>query len=279
MRERQRLIEFEPEEPLLEQGEPVPQVYRIVDGRVDLFWRVKETELTLGSLGPDQFVGGLEAVVGIPARTTVVAAVPTSVVPLHRTAFLELLATHPPLLIQWLVAEARLWQEASQGIEETIGMALQLAQQSMLGEGQASKSPLSSGMQELGGKRKEGWVVRIRSMESPGRRRIRAVDLEVKKFPFFIGRAELAYPGKSENDLSLPDFLPFQISVRHCMIEQDQEGIWIRDRGSRLGTIVNGQRLGLITGVFRARLFPGRNELILGDPDSPFRFEVWVEER
>jgi len=53
--------------------------------------------------------------------------------------------------------------------------------------------------------------------------------------------ARLALGRSSENDFSYPDNT---LSRRHLVFEKDAEGWWIRDLGSRNGTLVNGLCLG-----------------------------------
>jgi pSer/pThr/pTyr-binding forkhead associated (FHA) protein len=55
---------------------------------------------------------------------------------------------------------------------------------------------------------------------------------------FIIGRAEGC-------DVRLPtDHLHYDVSRRHCAINVDAEGCWVRDLGSLNGTLVNGTVIG-----------------------------------
>jgi pSer/pThr/pTyr-binding forkhead associated (FHA) protein len=104
--------------------------------------------------------------------------------------------------------------------------------------------------------------------------------MEVSKFPYKIGRdsfGEIAFGSQaSKNDLSIDDSEPFQVSRKHCLIEQEAECFYIRDTGSSLGTIVNGTPIGVKCNALSAPLKRGKNTLILGALRSPFKFEIEV---
>jgi pSer/pThr/pTyr-binding forkhead associated (FHA) protein len=104
------------------------------------------------------------------------------------------------------------------------------------------------------------------------------VNLVVAKLPFLIGRdAGPAGGAFSLNDLNLVDTLPFQVSRHHCAIEQQGARLVVRDRGSAVGTWVNGLLIGVRGTVLQAPLQPGSNILVLGEPNSRQLFTVSVE--
>ena len=103
--------------------------------------------------------------------------------------------------------------------------------------------------------------------------------LPIRLFPFRIGR-----PGDDEegpvvpNDLWLPEAKPYNVSRSHAAIELTPPGaVVIRDRGSRLGCVVNDEPVG---GPYGARsvapLNQGQNVLIVGPAASPYQFRVTV---
>jgi hypothetical protein len=92
----------------------------------------------------------------------------------------------------------------------------------------------------------------------------------ITRFPFRIGRQSSGEHGGfvGRLDLALPDERPYSVSRGHCVIERKGDAIFIRDCGSRLGTIVNGTLLGAGAAELTARLQPGENQLILGSEES-----------
>lgn len=70
--------------------------------------------------------------------------------------------------------------------------------------------------------------------------------------------------------------VPYRISRNHCAIERKDGAFFVVDRGSMLGTIVNGICIGADSREKSTRLSPGRNSLVLGGLDSSIRFIVTV---
>lgn len=109
-------------------------------------------------------------------------------------------------------------------------------------------------------------------------RQIGKDSITIDRFPFLVGRqssrtSEAMSPPVS---LTVSDNQPFQLSRRHFMIDQDEDGIIVRDCGSHNGTIVNGVLLGGNSIGFKAVLGPGENEIIAGTLISPFQFSCWI---
>ena len=99
-------------------------------------------------------------------------------------------------------------------------------------------------------------------------------NLKIKKFPFRIGRGGHGEDAAKHSVFSANDFLiadgePFQISRSHCSIEREGDHFFVRDRGSTLGTIVNGTPIGVQHAGLTVDLHEGENTLVLGSARSP----------
>jgi hypothetical protein len=96
---------------------------------------------------------------------------------------------------------------------------------------------------------------------------------QITQFPFRIGRQSpdpLVY-----NDLMLPDSVPLQISRHHLALIAHEGQVGVVDRGSTLGSWVDGQQLGGPSGLSGPVFFTGSEGLlVLGSWDSPFRYRV-----
>lgn len=102
--------------------------------------------------------------------------------------------------------------------------------------------------------------------------------ITISKFPFRIGRKH-EVQGKggtvfAANDLAVADDKPYQISRNHCSIEREGDHFFVRDRGSTVGTVVNGKPIGLAEDTLTCDLHGGDNEILLGADDSPFKFKI-----
>ena len=104
-------------------------------------------------------------------------------------------------------------------------------------------------------------------------------SISVARLPYRIGRRQAGEGADilSANDLALSDRYPYQISRNHCVIERLDSSIVVRDRGSTLGTIVNGKVLGTESEQISVPLNPGTNQLILGTEAGPFHFSLQVD--
>ena len=103
---------------------------------------------------------------------------------------------------------------------------------------------------------------------------------EVRKFPFRIGREMGSdHDGPSSFgrvDLALPDHRPYSVSRGHCLIERKADGYFVRDCGSRLGTVVNGTPIGGDSTETTAPLTPGENHLILGPEHGRHAYRITI---
>lgn len=99
----------------------------------------------------------------------------------------------------------------------------------------------------------------------------------INKHVFRVGRQANQFEDTFEmNDLAFRDKPPYHISRNHFSIEKTPDGVIANDRGSSLGTIVNGQSIG---GLHRGAICPlieGENNIIAGSQFSPFKFSVMV---
>jgi pSer/pThr/pTyr-binding forkhead associated (FHA) protein len=97
--------------------------------------------------------------------------------------------------------------------------------------------------------------------------------LQITQFPFRIGRRSadpLAY-----NDLMLADSAPLQISRHHLSFIAQEGRVGVVDRGSTLGSWIDGQQVGGPTGLSGPVFFTGSEGLlVLGSRDSAFRYRV-----
>ena len=97
----------------------------------------------------------------------------------------------------------------------------------------------------------------------------------VNEFPCRIGRKADVKNPLYHNELSIPDAEPFQVSRNHCMVGWLDGRCFLVDRGSRLGTVVNGERIGGQR-TARLELRDGENEVWLGADNTPYRFRVSI---
>ena len=98
----------------------------------------------------------------------------------------------------------------------------------------------------------------------------------MKRFPFSIGRKTDGLDPLSRNELGLRDQEPYQISLNHCALVRLGQRYFLIDRGSRLGTLVNGVTIGGRERAGCVELKDWTNEVALGDAGTPYRFRLTI---
>ncbi len=106
--------------------------------------------------------------------------------------------------------------------------------------------------------------------------------LALVNFPFSVGRA-----GSDDDDdaaadrgaekrarLVIAEKPPYRLSRRHFTILRDGTTVRVVDPGSRLGTLVDGERLGLEPMALAAGV---THEIVAGGPSSPYRFQLAID--
>ena len=85
--------------------------------------------------------------------------------------------------------------------------------------------------------------------------------------------------GLSPDDLLISQHEPYTVSKQHCAIEIREDGVWVRDLGSRYGTIVDDRQFGGRSedAQFELKLEPGVYSLIPGPRGSRYTFTLTVK--
>ena len=79
------------------------------------------------------------------------------------------------------------------------------------------------------------------------------------------------------NDLEIEDQTPWQVSRHHLAFVLEHGRVGVVDRGSTLGSNVDGKLLGGRKGEAGPIFIEGETHLTLGKEKSPFRFQVIVQ--
>ena len=103
-------------------------------------------------------------------------------------------------------------------------------------------------------------------------------SVEINKFPFKVGRftkrrADLLF---HKSDLSLLDVPPYSISRSHFSIIKKGGEYFFIDRGSKLGTIVNGKRIGGSHHRSKIVLDQSNNQILFGHKSDKLEFSIEI---
>lgn len=119
----------------------------------------------------------------------------------------------------------------------------------------------------------------------PVTRRAKAVlngleSLDIHKFPFRVGRNTDKRADKffHKNDLYLTDKKPYKISRNHFSLIQEQGNYYFADTNSKLGSSVNGKKIGNHHSRKKVLLQIGENTVYLGQKSDRISFIINVAE-
>lgn len=257
------------DEVIFHEGDRSQEAFFIVSGTVEISIRTADGPRVLGRLGPGEIFGEMGLINDRPRTATARAVEPTIVEAIDENVFEEQILSRPDRLHAYL---ATLFDRL-----RTTDMLLQRELQRSRGGAGATMDTVI--LQRPTFARPAQTKVRLASCYEGTGWHGAPVRVEVTKFPFRIGRANAGASAAlfARSDLAIADRIPHQISRHHCEIDIDGSGHVLRDRGSSLGTIVNGTTLGMNADSMEAQLHPGENHIVLGRGDSPHRFVVVIE--
>jgi len=182
----------------------------------------------LARLGAGEIFGEMSLIEERPHSATVRAVGRTVIREISREEFTETLKKDPHAAMSLLKVLFERLREANATI-------LQLQKEGPLA---CRLSPMSSGPQ----KNQPQPNVFMEGLTSKTLQALPANPFRIPKFPFRIGR--ICHDPLVTNDLMIPDSEPFQVSIHHITFVPQHGCIGLVDRGSRLGSLLNGKQLG-----------------------------------
>ncbi len=261
-----QLKHFERGEVLFREGEAGREAYRIVSGHVEITLTEGGKTTHLGILYPGEILGEMAMIDDKPRAATARASTATVVEVITEENFMDAVLQDPERLKAYLGTM----------FERLRGMGVRLRQalrnNVVLSE---ERGPSIEGDKDG----VDGVVVDPNATISLyGQHPGGPFEMRISTFPFRIGRRSPTAVASvfSANDLHVDDEPPYQVSRNHCAIERTARGFLVEDRGSKLGTIVNGMVIGEATSRMKVPLRRGDNWIILGAAESRVRLRAVV---
>jgi CRP/FNR family cyclic AMP-dependent transcriptional regulator len=238
-------------------------VFRLLSGTVDVLRELDGYPILLGKVGLGQFVGEMGVVENRPRSATARAASEVEAEVLTPSEFLDEIVSSP---------------QAARELIRRLSQRLRQADDRIVDDERRIGPPPGSWQphEELTG------VPAINNAylaaKNPWLQQQLHTPIGIGGLPFVIGRRPIAAEGvpSLQPDLMLDDTAPFRLSRNHFLIESRGEGYHVRDLGSTLGTIVNGEAIGHHFRTDDASLRAGENEVIAGGMGSSFVFSVVI---
>ena len=267
-------------EVLIQEGDLGDTAYCIISGEVLVSKAAEHGQIELARLGPGSIIGEMSIVDERPRSASVHALCPTSVKCIRRSDFLNSFRDDPEFA-------ASLLKVLLERLRETGSRLAELQQARPLPfepcQSAPDSQPSSASADLLPAQSLDCSIV-LEGLTNPARESLPSNPLMIDRLPFRIGR-ETNDP-LANNDLSLIDFEPYQVSIHHLLIFQEQSPgggggrIGVFDRGSAQGTWINGSPLGgLMADENATYLDPGEVELVIGSQDSLFRYRLSISPR
>lgn len=254
------IIRYPAGQVLFSEGDPSDEAFFILSGQVEVTQRHADGEVVLARLGGGQIVGEMAVVECRPRSATVTATEDTEVRRFERDEIDDLLRSDPEMVLRLLATLAERLRVANARIPAGSDLLLETSR--------------SLPMVSLTAEPQGPPTLTLRPQTRPAQQALGGDELTVREFPFHVGR--VTDDPLVVNHWAIRDPEPHQISRAHLLLVVQDDQLAAYDRGSFLGSAVAGQRLGGSGGRGPVFLPRGNSALVLGNEDSPYRFEATV---
>jgi CRP-like cAMP-binding protein len=253
------LSRYQAGEVIIRENDLGETAYVITQGQVEISKELAGRKVHLAYLGVGETFGEMSMIDEKPRSATVTAVTETLVSEIRRDDFFNSFQTHPEVALTLLKVLFERLREADATI-------LQL-QKTNPQHPQILNKPLAAVPL------REPLAITLEGVTPRAAEALPVTPFRITQFPFRIGRRSsdpLVY-----NDLLLPDSVPLQISRHHLAFIAHEGRVGVVDRGSTLGSWVDGQQVGGRSGASGPVFFTGEEGLlVLGGRDSAFRYRV-----
>lgn len=237
-------------------------VYIIQKGRVSVSKEEAGEEIHICDLGAGSIFGEMSMIDDKPRSASVTAVEDTVVKEIHRDSFFSALQNEQELAIKILKVLFERLRKANAVIAQI--------------KAAESKPTEAFDNAECHFATKTKAYILLEGLTSIAAKRLPENPFRISQFPFLIGRK--SSDPLAHNDLVIEDQKPYRISRHHIELDKHEDRIFALDRGSHLGSIVDGKQLGGPKGKAGPLTFQGSEGiLVLGDKQSPYRYKVVIK--
>ncbi len=246
---------------IFREGDKSQEAYFIVSGLVEISIKTSHGFQSLAKIGVGEVFGEMGMIMDRPRSATATALENTTVETIAENEFEEQIIQRPDRLHVYL---ATLFER----IRKT---------DLLLTTTTHSTAPIATKTKPL---KEPVYRVKLRSNYDKTGLEHAPVEMTVTKLPFRIGRAyfDTAVSSLARNNLSIEEEHPYQLSRNHCEIDYEHGHFILRDRGSKLGTWVDGTHVCVDAGCITSPLKAGENKIIFGNAESPHHYTLTIEE-
>ena len=249
---------------IFKEGDSSDFAYIIKNGKVDITKQITGTKETfkIATLGTGEVFGEMGIVSEKPRSATVTAINDVTVSEISYEDFMGILINNPHEGIKYLRVLFERLRETTTNID----------MQKLLKDNKNTKSnaPKDKNIKK---------TLRLLPLSAAAEEKIGAEGKIIEKFPYRIGRLSSS-DQLGINDLYLPDSKPYTVSRNHFSIDIIDDLFVVRDRGSQLGLIINGNtRIGGDSNQNTYLITSERIKFEIGNRDSEdsYRFGIIIE--
>jgi len=248
---------------IFREGDKSQEAYFIVNGLVEITINTSHGVQSLAKLGPGEIFGEMGMIMDRPRSATAIAIDNTTAESISDQEFEQQILQRPDRLHVYLATLFERIRKTDLLVTTTTNATVPLI---MKPKPAPVKEPV--------------FRVKLASQYGSTGFDHAPVTKTITKLPFRIGRAyfDTAVATLARNDLSIDDRQPYHLSRNHCEIDFEQGSFVLRDRGSKLGTWVNGTHVSVDAGSISCPLKVGENKIIFGGTDSVHQFTITIEE-
>ena len=250
-------LTFQPGEIIFREGEDSDFAYIVQSGTVDIFKRFPKGTVLLAQLGQGETFGEMGILSDAPRSASAAASSAVTVTQIGRNHLDPMLAQLSPELQALIQAIMERLRETNQKISRLVDKQAQFQLDQPGGAQEVNRVTLTPLSAELKDQMRASIIT----------------------LPFRVGGTageEEASP-LDYNNLVLKNIDSNIMARNHFAIQRNAAGLYVIDRGSKTGTIVNDLPIGGETSAYKADLKPGDNTIIAGREDSLYRFCVTWE--
>ena len=252
-----REIHYHSGDTIIKEGTFGDTAYILKKGIIDVLKKTEHKDLLLASLEAEEIFGEMGLIEDKPRSATIIAKSEVFVDEITREDFMGLLEDKKSFIIPIL-------RGFFERLRQTNDLVVRL--ENRIGGTDSTSTDNSTKTIKIIGLKKEAAEI------------LEGKELLIKKFPFKIGRnsSHISDAIFVNNDLFIDDVVPYNVSKNHMSINVQNNQFYVLDRGSSLGTIVNGKQIGGQVSNYKANLNPGENIVIIGSEASPYQFKITI---
>ncbi len=250
-------MRFNPGETIIKEGTFGDSAYILKEGTVEVKKKTQHTDLLLATLEAEDIFGEMGLIEDKPRSATIIAKNMVVIDEITRDDFMGLLDDKKSVIIPILRA-------FFERLRQTNDLVVRLENE--INRPDTTTKDVTTPTVRLTGLTREAQSVLNNKV------------LNIQKFPFKIGRnsSHVSDAIFVNNDLSIDDVLPYNVSKNHMSINFYQNQFYILDRGSSLGTTVNGKNIGGNVNNYKIDLNKGENTVVIGAEASPYQFKISI---